>query len=166
MDPRIVTLVETVRARNWRESVAAVVVIAFLGYRLYAEPQAINATGAWIVIVACLGIVALSWTVLNIPATEPATHPLEQHKDHWRRRMTVQATALRFAWLWYVLPLFAGVAVIIVGRAEGMTTETTVSLVVLGLLGAALAYLNVNAAARMERDRDAVLGGATTPSSV
>jgi hypothetical protein len=159
MDPRIATFVETVRARNWRESIAAVVIIAFLSYRLYADPQTLNPTGAWIVIVACLGIIALSWTALNIPATEPTTHPLEQHKDHWRRRMTVQATALRFAWLWYVLPLFAGVAVILIGRGKDMTTETTVSLVVLGILGAALAYLNFTAAAKMERDRDAMLGG-------
>lgn len=166
MDERINHFVETVRARNVRESVAAGVVIAFLGYRLIAEPEGLNATGAWIVIVACLGVIAFSLGALNIPASEPTTHPLAQHPEHWRRRMTVQAKALRFAWLWYVLPLLGGVAVIVLGRGGEFTTGTMISLAILVGLGALLSYANISAASRMERDRDALLGDvATTPPS-
>ena len=162
MDERIANFVETVRARNVRESVAAAIVIAFLGYRLVAEPEGLSHLGAWIVIVACLGIIALTWTVLNIPSDEPSAKPLAQHPDHWRQRMTTQATALRFAWLWYVLPLLGGVAVIVLGRGDGFTTGTVVSLAVLVGLGLLLSYANFSAANRMERDRDALFEGAAT----
>jgi Na+/melibiose symporter-like transporter len=155
MEQRISEFVSVVRARNVRESLAAVLLIIYFGYRLTMAPEGVHPVGAGIVIVACLFILILAWTVLNIPETDLSRYPPQQHPDHWRKKMTTQAAALKLAWLWYVLPLLGGVALIVVGRGEGWnSTGAMISLVALALIGLFLTMANVSAGKQMERDRD------------
>jgi Na+/melibiose symporter-like transporter len=155
MEQRISEFVSVVRARNVRESLAAVLLIIYFGYRLAMAPEGVHPAGAGIVIVACLFILILAWTVLNIPETDLSRYPPQQHPDHWRKKMTTQAAALKLAWLWYVLPLLGGVALIVVGRGEGWnSTGAMISLVALALIGLFLTMANVSAGKQMERDRD------------
>jgi hypothetical protein len=164
MDQRVAEFVNVVRARNVRESLAAVLLIVYFAYRLTMAPEGVHPVGAWVVILACVGIVALTWGVLHVPASEMSRFPPEQRPDHWRQRMTTQAVALRLAWLWYVLPLFLGVGLIVVGRGEGWNSAPAIiSLVVLALLGLFLAAANVSAANRLERARDDWFGAGSAP---
>jgi len=155
MDQRISEFVSVVRARNVRESLAAVLLIIYFGYRLTMAPEGVHPVGAGVVIAACLFILILVWAVLHIPETDLSRYPPEGHPDHWRKTMTTQAAALKLAWLWYVLPLLGGVALIVVGRDEGWnSTPAIISLVVLTVIGLFLAVANVSAGNKLERDRD------------
>jgi len=161
MDQRIAEFVSVVRARNVRESLAAVLLILYFGYRLTMAPEGVHPVGACIVIAACIVILLLAWTILDIPESDVTRFPPDQHPEHWRKKMTTQAAALKLAWLWYVLPLLGGVALIVVGRGEGWnSTSAVVSLVVLALIGLLLAAANVSAGARLERERDEWFGNA------
>ena len=156
MDQRISEFVSVVRARNVRESLAAALLIIYFGYRLTMAPEGVHPVGAGVVIAACLFILILAWTVLHIPETDLSRFPPQEHPEHWRKKMTTQAAALKLAWLWYVLPLLGGVALIVVGRDEGWnSTPAMISLAVLAVIGLFLAMANVSAGKQMERDRDA-----------
>jgi hypothetical protein len=163
MDQRILEFVNAVRARNVRESMAAALLIIYFGYRLTIAPEGVHPVGAGIVIAACLFILVLAWTVLHIPETDVSRYPPERHAEHWRAKMTTLASALKLAWLWYVLPLLGGVALIVVGRGEGgNSTSAIVSLAVLGVIGLFLTMANVSAGNRLERERDEWFPAAAT----
>ena len=162
MEQQIREFVNVVRARNIRESLAAVLLVVYFGYRLTVNPETVYSIGAGVVIIACFGILAIAWGVLNISESEVTARPPDQHPEHWRKLITTQAKGLRLAWLWYVLPLFLGVALMVTGRGEGLTSAPTIiSLAVLAVVGALLAAANFSAGAKLERFRDELFGKAT-----
>jgi hypothetical protein len=127
------------------------------------SPDGVSPLGAGVVIAACVGILAVAWGLLHIPESDIAAYPPDQHANHWRKRMTTQALGLRFAWLWYVLPLFLGVAFMVVGRGEGLrSAPAVISLAVLTAVGVLLAAANISAGRKFERYRDEWFGGGSS----
>jgi len=159
MDDKIAGFVRTVRGRNIRESVVAVLLAGLFGYQLLSEPgTGLGTAGRVVLLLACLLIVAVAWGKLSIPASELSAYPPAQYPDRWRAHMTTQARWLRFAWVWYVLPLFAGIALVILGRSGELTGWRTMPVLIALALAVGIGLLNVQAAKRVEQDRDAWLG--------
>lgn len=168
MESKVNQFVENIRRRNVRETIAAVIVLAMFGWGLMSGPRTdLGTIGHLIVIAASLLILAVIWGRLHIPAAELATYPPSQFRDKWRIRMTTQAQTLRLAWLWYVLPLFAGLALIIIDRHEHFSAPLQISLFIGSALAVGIGLLNHMAAQGIERDRDVWLAesSAVSPNS-
>jgi hypothetical protein len=159
MEEKIAGFVRTIRGRNIRESVVAVLLAGWFGYALLGEPStALETAGRVVLLLACLLILVVAWGRLHIPTSELVTYPPAEHADRWRAHLTTQARWLRFAWLWYVLPLFAGIALVMLGRGGEWTAVRTVSALIAAALAIGIGLLNFQAARQLERDRDTWLG--------
>lgn len=160
MENEIVGFVQTVRRRNIRESLAAAALAGLFVFGLFSEPYAeVVTVGRVLVVSGALGVLCVIWGRLSIPASELRVYPPAQHSERWRRRMTTQARWLRFAWLWYVLPPFVGIELMMLGSSTELSVGDTVAVLVVAILGAGIGLLNVQAAKQMSRRRDAWLGG-------
>lgn len=159
MEDKIAGFVRTIRGRNIRESVVTVFLAGWYGYELFNEPGTdIGTAGRVVLLLVGLLIVAIAWGKLHIPASELAAYPPAQHPDRWRTHMTTQSQWLRFAWLWYVLPLFAGIALVMLGRSGELTAVRSVPVLIAAAVAIGIGFLNIQAAKQAERDRDAWLG--------
>ena len=166
MDEKMAGFVRTVRRRNVRETVVAVVLIGFFGYGLFSEPRLdLGMAGRAVLLAALVLILAVLWGKLHIPASELAAYPPAQHPERWRSRMTDQARWLRLAWLWYVLPLFAGIVLVALGRDEASVARVGASVLIAAALSVAVGFLNLSAANHVERERDAWLDNAHPPAT-
>lgn len=160
MEDKIACFVQSARRRNIVETVVVIALLALFGFRLLDEPHgAIVTAGRLIIILALLGILVVIWSRLHIPASELVAYPPAEHHDRWWRNLNTQARWLRLAWLWYVLPLLVGIALIMPGLSGEFSFGTTVAAVVVAAVAIGIALLNVQASKRVERKRDAWFAG-------
>lgn len=112
-----------IRARDWRETVAAVVVALFFGYVAWSEAG----RHAW---AAAAFAAELVFWALWVPfwlrktrrdAPEPRYDlPLRSYLVRQRDMLLAQARMLERAWLWYVMPCMVGVIGLTLSHADGV----------------------------------------------
>lgn len=159
MDEKIAGFRRTIQRRNIRESAVAIFLAGLFGHELLNGPSTgVGTAGRVVMVFACLLIVTIIWSKLHVSSTVLVTFPPAQHPEIWRAYMNTQARWSRLAWLWYVLPLFVGIILIALGRSGEMTAIRAVSLLIAVILAVAIGLLNIQAAKRVEQDRDAWFG--------
>jgi len=154
MTDQIAQFVKTVRGRNIRETIAVLLLIGIFGAQLLlGDHSTLGVVGRVVAITAAIVIGFVTWGFLHIPTSELQQYPPDQNVGHWRRRLTTQARGLQLAWLWYVLPLFAGIVLIYLGRTDSLA-GTMASIAVPLFLAAIIGWLNMSAGRSIEADRD------------
>ncbi len=146
---RAARLDRTLRWRDVRELAAVAVVALIFSVRAAVAPEL-----PW----GALGLVGLSlWiggVILSVRLRFPRASPWMPLRDSLRaehRWLSAQTALLRWAWLWYVLPITAGVVAFDLSDGHGRPVYLTV----VGLLGAALSWANWKAADDLMTTRDA-----------
>lgn len=154
MNDELARFVRTVRGRNLRETVAAVLLIVLFGAQLLLDDHStLGVVGRVVIMLAALLIAFVTWKFLHIGTGELETFPPAECKEYWRQRLSVQARGLRWAWLWYVLPLLSGIVLICLGR-QGAWGKTIASIAVPLVLAAIIGWVNVAASRSIAADRD------------
>src|SRR5699024_1789882 len=163
MEDNIACFVQMVQRRNIRETVVTVILVMLFSYSLLGGLRADLVTAGRLIIgLGAIGILGVIWGALHIPVEEINTHPPARYPDRWRRHMNAQTRWLRFAWLWYVLPLFTGIALTMSGLGERTTTWSITAMLILITVATGVGFLNVQASKQIERNRDAWLGREST----
>lgn len=165
MRARARALERTLRARNWREYIAAAMVIATFGwYATLPEP----ATPMWPIanIAVIFGILVTVWKMRELaPRPLPPVAPTSMLVTFYRSELVRQRDGLRKVWLWYIGPSVPGCllwfAALWIGDAEALrTTERAIALgTAAGIwlcVSAGVIGVNLMAAARLQRMIDAI----------
>ncbi len=156
LEANVAKFVKSIWNRNVRESVACFILIAWIGFDLYFTAAPDLMTCGKLLMLFGIGVVlAVLWGKLHIPQAELRLAPPVDHGDRWRHHMTQQSRFLRFAWLWYVLPLFVPGTLIALSRVGEVPAARLLGVGGVALLiGAAVVWLNIIVAQGIERDRD------------
>ena len=143
-DSEILHLVQTqsdafdrkIRQRDWRESIAAVVVALFFGALAWLESSLLVTAGTLLIVAGCVFIFwHLRRTRTRFAAPESA-EPVKQRLLRERDKLDAQIRLLKSVLWWYIMPLLTGVLLVTVGD-NGWSTFTIVygSVVIVGAVG-------------------------------
>ncbi|MDB5336415.1 MAG: hypothetical protein JWN70_2034 [Planctomycetaceae bacterium] len=155
-EAKVAGFVKSIWSRNVRETVVSFILIAWIGVDLCLTAAPDLMTCGKVLLLLGIGVVlAVLWGQLHIPRSELSLAPPGDNVERWRHHMTQQSRFLRYAWLWYVLPLFVPGTLIVLSRVDEVPTARLVTLGGVALLiGAAVVWLNIAVAKGIERDRD------------
>jgi hypothetical protein len=165
MRARARALERSLRARNWREYIAAAVVIAAFGwYATLPEP----ATPLWPIanVAIILGTLVTVWKMRHLaPRPLPPAAPTATLVIVYRAELVRQRDGLRKVWLWYIGPSAPGFVLwfiaLWIGDPEALrTTERAIALATAAgiwlCVSAGIIAVNLMAAAGLQRMIDAI----------
>jgi hypothetical protein len=160
LEERVARFVACTQRRNIRETVAACAVIVVfaldIAYRIDRQNQdTLSIIGSGVIILVLLLNIIIIWRKLHIPKSELAAFPPTQFPEKWKHHLTYQARMLKSSWLWYLLPLFSGLCLYLLSVYDAYFV---VPLLIVGAVYAGIWWLNLKAAKRLERDRNAWFG--------
>jgi len=149
-----------VRARNRRETLVAVALTGFFLLIAVVEAvagNAVSAGGALLVSASMLWVrfAIRRWGCSGL-APEDLVRDGQSFLTLYRHELARQRRLVLHAWLWYVLPIFAGLSLLSLGRAlhRGIPLETWLgSFLFLATAAVALAVVVLNLAAARELKR-------------
>jgi len=155
MDERLTEFARQTQKRNASESALAGLIFVLFVFELITGPDTLLAgLGYLIGAVAAVIVVAVLWGLLAVNPAEVTRQPPAEFAQEWQSRLTRQARILRMAWLWYVLPLDAGVVLIILGHT-GVDMFLRTGLAIIAVLGGIwVARVHIRTAESVERLRD------------
>jgi hypothetical protein len=169
LEEKVTTFVKCTQRRNIRETLVACAVIAVfaldIAYDIYRQNKdTLSLVGSGVIIFTLLLNIIIIWWQLHIPKSELSAFPPTQFPEKWKYYLTHQARMLRLSWLWYLLPLFLGLCIYLLG-----VRDTSYGLVIVLLSIIAAVYirvwrLNLKAAKQLERDRDIWFGNSLVGS--
>ncbi|MBW4534358.1 MAG: hypothetical protein KME09_10535 [Pleurocapsa minor HA4230-MV1] len=163
LQEKVTEFVKCTQRRNVRETiVACAVIVVFaldIAYDIYRQNEnTLSLVGGGVVIFALLLDITIIWWQLRIPKSELFVFPPTQFPEKWKDRMTHQARMLRLSWLWYLLPLFLGLCIYLPSVYDASSDLVIVLLLIIATVYTGVWRLNLKAAKRLERDRDAWFG--------
>jgi hypothetical protein len=164
LEEKVTECVKCVQRRNRREIVAACVLIAvfalIIASDILRQPEdTLSIVGGGVVIFALLLKISVIWWKLRIPKSELSAFPPTQFPEKWKHHLTQQARMLRLVWLWYLLPLFLGLCIYLLSVYDAYFI---VPLLIIVAVFVGVWRLNLKAAKRIERDRNAWFGNSRT----
>lgn len=159
LEEKVTQFVESIQRRNRRETLVACILIAIFAldfsYSIYRQREDIlSIIGGALIIFALLLNLTVIWWKLSIPKSELSAFPPAQFPERWRYHLTRQARMLKFAWLWYLLPLFLGLSVYLLGVYRESSGSVILLILAIAVLFFGAWRSNIKAARRFERDRD------------
>ena len=155
MDEALTQFARQTQRRNASESALASLIFVLFVFELITGPDSLIAgLGYLIGAVAAVIVVAVLWGLLSVKPADVTDRPPAEFAGKWQSRLTRQARILRVAWLWYVLPLDAGVVLIILGHT-GVDMFLRTGLAIIAVLGGIwVARVHIRTAESVERLRD------------
>lgn len=149
-----------VRARNRRETRVAIALTGFFLLIAFAEAvatNAVSATGALLVAASMLWVrfAIRRWGPSEL-SPEDLSRDARSFLTRYRRELARQRQLVLYAWLWYVLPILAGLLLLGLGRAldRGVPIETWLgSVLVLVTAAVTLGVVLLNLAAARDLTR-------------
>jgi RsiW-degrading membrane proteinase PrsW (M82 family) len=165
LEQKVGGYVKCVHRRNRREIMAACAVIAVfaldIAYEIYRQNEdTLSIVGSGVIIFVLLLNIIIIWRKLHIPKSELSAFPPTQFPEKWKYYLTRQARMLRLSWLWYLLPLFLGLCINLLSDAS--SGLVIVPLLIIAAVYTGVWWLNLKAAKRIERDRNAWFGNLRT----
>jgi Flp pilus assembly protein TadB len=146
-----------VQARNLREYIVAVFVIAVFGFYIWDFPNLFMQLGSAMIIAGTLYMV---WQLRKrgssspLPSIDSASAWLDYH----RHALEAQRDALRSIWKWYLAPFVPGLIVFLIGKIElqphRMWLPTAIAAVICFAVFAGIWALNAWGARRLQREID------------
>jgi hypothetical protein len=156
--------------RNWREIIAGVLGIAFVGagVALFASSIPLAAVGCVMLIVGQTFVLVTLVRRGFARRAPDVTASTADHIAHYRAELVRERDLLGTAWLWYVAPLLPGlvltpVALILAVGAHAPAAWTWMNLVIFVVvtlaIGAGIASINRRASKKLAREIDALDAG-------
>jgi hypothetical protein len=154
VEARAKSFERTIFWRNIREYAAAAVAGPLFLWLAYIGRDPIVRVGNFIVGASAIWILIFMWLMQRSRSGPP---PESSGKDYQNRLLAIydrQITLLKTAWLWYALPLTAGLALSTFGSARGSLSLRAGIGCLMVLFGIGLGVLNWNAAKRVAKEKE------------
>jgi hypothetical protein len=114
-----------IRNRDWREYIAAAVVLAAFTFYLFWFSDLVMRAGSAMVIAGTIYVVVQLYR-RSAPAAMPAEFGLTASVEFYRGELVRQRDLLRSVWKWYLAPFVPGLVVISRGKLPFLVINTTV----------------------------------------
>ena len=158
VEARAKSFERTIFWRNIREYAAAAVAGPLFLWLAYIGRDPIVRVGNFVVGLGALWIMIFMWLMQRSRSSPP---PESSGKDYQNRLVGMydrQIRLLKTAWLWYALPLTAGLALSTFGSARGSLILRAGIACLMVLFGIGLGVLNWNAANRVAKEKEQLTG--------
>ncbi len=139
--------------RNWREYVAASIIVVAFGYRAFRAHSSLESASCVELVASAIWITA---TLVKKSADDPGPNAtLKQLLTYHRAQLDRQIKLLSRVVAWYLAPIAVGLVGILAADAMrlGFTPVVLGTMIFSALLFVAIAILNKRAAAKLENDR-------------
>jgi hypothetical protein len=169
LEEKVTEFVKCTQRRNSRETLVASIVIAIfaldIAYDIYRQNKdALSIVGSGVIIFVLLLNITIIWGKLHIPKSELSAFPPTQFPEKWKYHLTYQARMLRLSWLWYLLPLFLGLCIYLLGVYDASSGLVIIPLLIIAAVYTGIWRLNLKTAKQLERDRNAWFGNSRVDS--
>ena len=152
-----------IRARNLREYIGSLFVIAVFGFYIWIFPNPLMRLGSAMIIAGTLYMV---WQLRKRGGSDPlpSVDSASAWIDYHRHALETQRDALRSIWKWYLAPFVPGLVVFLIGKAQslphGVWLPAAIGSVICAAVIAGIWVLNAWGARRLQRQIDELPGRA------
>ncbi len=146
-----------IRARNLREYIGSIFVIAVFGFYIWTFPNPLMRLGSTMIIAGTLYMV---WQLRKRGSSDPlpSVDSASAWLDYHRHALETQRDALRSIWKWYLAPFVPGLIVFLAGKVQSqphrMWLPTAIAAVICFAVISGIWMLNAWGARRLQRQID------------